>query len=335
MIKMKDIKYLREFFGLDEQLLAKFLGISPERYMQMENDKITFDISYVDEIMPLFLVTSKELNNRVTPLVPKFLPYSLRNLNYDKFIKTYEVATTIVLYQQLIYKYKQFAEEFKDEWYFYPTKDETTFFSTYKPFYKQGKIDLFEVIPTFKNYTLLISDLDTICNSFGYNVEEHYLIAINSRLTKKEANYELAKQLVKTVLFQEGNNNLRGFLDTESSVNLQTFIATRLLVNVNDFENRVRTYLKENSTTTINENKILELADYYEVEPFVIEQSLKFSNFNFIPVNNVTTNSPTLIELGFDDYAHGEYHNLIDKLDDADYTSTTTLIKMRRYGGKF
>lgn len=178
--------------------------------------------------------------------------------------------------------------------------------------------------------------MEDICNGFGYNLHEHYLLAVNSRLTKAQANYELANQIVRTVLFQEGNNNLRGFLDTDTSKNVQKFIATRLLVNVDDFDFRVKKYLKENSLTIVNKNKILELAEYYEVEPIVIEQSLKFSKFEFEPVTDATpTTSPTLIELGFKDYAHGEYHRLIDMLDEADYTSMTTLNKMRRYGGKF
>lgn len=333
---MQDIKYLREFFGLDEELLAKLVGLDVEKYLQIENNLIDFDISYIGLITPLFLLTNKEIYNRYTPLVPKVLPYSLRNLSYDKLVKTYEISTTIMLYERLISKYKQFAEEFREEWYFYPTKVEAIFYGTFKPFYKDGKINLFEVIPTFRNYTLLVKDMEDICNGFGYNLHEHYLLAVNSRLTKAQANYELANQIVRTVLFQEGNNNLRGFLDTDTSKNVQKFIATRLLVNVDDFDFRVKKYLKENSLTMVNKNKILELAEYYEVEPIVIEQSLKFSKFEFEPVTDATpTTSPTLIELGFKDYAHGEYHRLIDMLDEADYTSMTTLNKMRRYGGKF
>lgn len=113
MIKMQDIKYLREFFGLDEELLAKFLGVSTEKYLQMENNQINFDVSNIHDIIVIFLQNISELHNRVTPLVPKFLPYSLRNLTYTKFIKTYEIATNITLYERLITKYKQFAEEFQ------------------------------------------------------------------------------------------------------------------------------------------------------------------------------------------------------------------------------
>lgn len=59
----KKIKYYREKRGLDKKLIAKYVGISENRYEEIENGQAIYNFSTLEKIANLLKISLPELLN--------------------------------------------------------------------------------------------------------------------------------------------------------------------------------------------------------------------------------------------------------------------------------
>lgn len=317
MVDGKKIKFLRNYYGLSPEVVADFLNLSLQLYLQAENGEIEFELSAVKKLGVLFLQSYEELLENKNPIVKKTLPYSLKNITLSNCEYAYKIAKIIMAHEDLIERYNNYATQINKTRLNVPVFTEKQFYQTFENYYEEDALDLIVELPKIKNFTLLIMDMKELCDSFSYNINNHYLIAINSNLTKEKANLTIAKELVYSVLVQKSNNKLAGLVKTESLVNYANKIATKLLLK----DDKVMAYVKsEIKSYLFNQDIILKIAKHFVVEPYKINElldSLKIEN------ERVNGNGASSLKMqGYKNYAHGEYHLILNELYNNDVITT-------------
>lgn len=330
MVNVKKLKFLRNYYNLSAEVAASFLELSLEDFLQAENGEIAFDVFHVDKMGTLFLQSYSELLDDKNPLTKKVLPYSFKDITDSDCAHIFNMAQTIMSYKELIEKYNDFATQTNKTRLNAPIYTEKQFYQIFENSYEDGVLDLIIELPKIKNFTLLIKDMKGICESFSYNINSHYIIAVDSNLTKEKANYVIAKELVYAVLIQKRDNNLTGVVKTESLVNYAEKMATKLLLN----ESYVMSYVKNTIKSYLfNEASVLKIAKHFVVEPYKINELL---NGLTIESEEVKSNGESSLKVqGFKNYAHGEYHTLVQELYDNDEISSTIYQLYRGLGGGY